>query len=488
MAGDKLLIIGIDGGTFDIILPLIKRGKLPIFKKLIDEGTSGALASTVPCYSPLAWTSFMTGKNPGKHGVFAFTAGRAKDPTQLVKTPHKSRDVFWNVASDNGKKICIVNVPFTYPPHKVNGLMISGFLSPGEKSKFTYPYSLCKFLLRKFKYRIDVDRDTMFKENKLIYFSNALRVTKRKVDALLYLLKKNDFDLVVFVFAASDRTQHMLWHTHDLNHPDYTNKYGDLIEQFYLQMDSHIGRIISAFRPKTTFVMSDHGGEPLYYVSFINEYLKEWGFLQTQQSKKTTRFPISRNKLYQIFVKLNIGKWTFKIPRKLRTMIPAETNFLNYDKLKTKVYALPYGLIFINQNNTEIKNMTQKQYVEFRNSLISKLKTITHNGKQIINKIYVREKIYFGPYLSVAPNLICVPQPTYDLNAGLGGQKIARASTKGVHQSERASKGIFIAHGENIRTGKLNPDITDLAPTILKCMNLPIPKAVDGKVLKTIFK
>jgi len=81
----KILIIGLDGATLNVIEPLVKAGRLPTFASFMQEGVWGKLRSTVLPLSPPAWTSFMTGKNPGKHGIFGFVTPLAGEyKTRLV--------------------------------------------------------------------------------------------------------------------------------------------------------------------------------------------------------------------------------------------------------------------------------------------------------------------------------------------------------------------------------------------------------------------
>src|SRR5215813_2846442 len=145
----KVVILGLDGATFDLILPWVQSGKLPHFAQLLHQGISGRLRSTVPPMSPPAWNSFMTGKNPGKHGIFDFTGRKPQSyETSFINAAWRRAPDFWQYLTEAGKRIAVLSVPFTYPPEKVNGIMISGFDAPGiaglvDRSA-TYPPELCE--------------------------------------------------------------------------------------------------------------------------------------------------------------------------------------------------------------------------------------------------------------------------------------------------------------------------------------------------------
>jgi len=145
----KVLVIGVDGATFDLILPWTEEGKLPTFKRLINKGIWGVLRSTFPPVSAPAWGSFMTGLNPGKHGIFGFAGYDAKDyPSstylsgKLANSSAFSGKTVFDIASSYGIKVGAIKVPITYPPWRVNGIMISGQPTPDERKIFSYPPNL----------------------------------------------------------------------------------------------------------------------------------------------------------------------------------------------------------------------------------------------------------------------------------------------------------------------------------------------------------
>ena len=139
----KVLVIGLDGATFDLLAPWIERGRLPTLARLIEEGVSGTLESTSPPISSAAWASFATGKNPGKHGIVDFVHPEENGyRVTIVNSKKRGSKALWNLISEAGGQVGVVGVPVTYPPEEVNGFMISGFLAPSSKSDYTYPPSL----------------------------------------------------------------------------------------------------------------------------------------------------------------------------------------------------------------------------------------------------------------------------------------------------------------------------------------------------------
>src|SRR5437899_5513091 len=139
----KVVIIGLDAATWTLIRPWMAEGSMPNWAKLIKAGVSGTLESILPPITPPAWTSFMTGKNPGKHGIFHFVetehGGYAMNYANA--TSRRSPTV-WKLLNNAGYSVGTMNIPFTYPPEPLDGFQIAGMGTPSENSPFVHPPSL----------------------------------------------------------------------------------------------------------------------------------------------------------------------------------------------------------------------------------------------------------------------------------------------------------------------------------------------------------
>ena len=142
---ERVIIIGLDGGTLNLMKPWMNEGKLPNFAKIKKKGICGKLRSTTPCYSAPAWVSISTGVQPGKHGIYDFFPTDSLKK-KIINSRYRKTPAIWNVLTEEGKKAIIVNVPGTYPPEKINGVMITGLLTPSEESEYTYPKEIKKDL------------------------------------------------------------------------------------------------------------------------------------------------------------------------------------------------------------------------------------------------------------------------------------------------------------------------------------------------------
>ena len=187
----KVMVIGLDGATFDLIKPWAEEGKLPTFKKLMDEGIHGNLKSTIPYATIPAWPSFATGCNPGKHSFYDFF--KEKDngyevtvemlPSRAVKQP-----TLWKILSHHNKKVAVINVPSTYPPTKVNGYMITGMLTP-PKAKYTYPPEFEAELEKKIG-KYNVFFSSLSAKNTDVLVSDLEETLEQRIRATQYLWKE----------------------------------------------------------------------------------------------------------------------------------------------------------------------------------------------------------------------------------------------------------------------------------------------------------
>ena len=150
----RIVLFGIDGVPFRLMEKYSDTGVMPNFKKLRERGIFTRMKSTIPEISSVSWSSIITGKNPGEHGVYGFTDLIPGTYSISFSNFHKIKTpTFWYVLPE--RKHILINIPQTYPAVELNGKMVSGFISP-DISRSVYPTSLSK-LLHTLSYEIDVD-------------------------------------------------------------------------------------------------------------------------------------------------------------------------------------------------------------------------------------------------------------------------------------------------------------------------------------------
>jgi len=520
----EIAVIGIDGGTWDLILPWAEQGLLPNFGRLVKEGSRGNLQSTIPPVTAPSWTSFMTGKNPGKHGLYDFFE-TDYDTYKINYTCASSckAKTLWKILSDRGKRVGVINVPMTYPPEEVSGYMISGMDTPDVDSPFIYPSSLKEEIWKNVgEIRLDIHHlgymNNDRKRSKVL--KELIDLEKSRLKLILYLLEKHPVDVFMVVFNATDQVQHHFWHYMDSTHHYFDEKaakaFGTAVFRIYQCIDDILGILLRTFPEETNIVlMSDHGFGPTSPRFFyVNRYLEKIGILSVKSTEKSISGTFSTLMgRVDSFLRSNL---TPDLKRKIAKLFPrARAKLESYlffsmlDWSKTKAYAIEISptspTIWVNLEGRNHEGIVkQKEYndvVEFIRQSLYALKDPL-DGSQIVSKVYRKEEIYHGKERDKAPDLIL---SWWDGKGFTVKQSYPRFSDKdnsiveyhsGVMRGGKdwsgthTLNGMFLFYGKHIERGKRieGANIFDLAPTILYLLKEAVPDDMDGVVLTEIFE
>jgi len=499
----EVVLIGLDGATFDLILPMVEGGKLPAIGKFLKEGVWGKLESTIPPTTPPAWSTMLTGTNPGRHGIFDFRLTAHEDPQRPLIHLGKMRGMkIWEALNRMEKTCGFLNVPVMYPPSPLNGWVISGMMAPSKESLFVYPESLQKELLEKIPdYVIDVDipkYDNTFWEDIEVFLNDLDFCTKKRAEALFYLWDTKPANFLMAVFIATDRIGHLLWKFCDTRSPLWKTKVGqkvrDRVEKIYAIIDEMLGEVAKRVSKNgsTLIIMSDHGfGETEAFFN-ANYLLEEMGLLRV---KKESAF---RKRMFYRAWKVGDSEFVKKIlpksfQRKLRDKIrKGRSSFINdvepfLDFEKTKVFyaSIPCHGYFIRRKGNGAIVRSDSEYEEIRKKIKRSLEEIRQpSGESLVTGIWDREEIYQGPMVGFAPDVVfsvknyaIVPRPLLGATELLRG---AENTPNGFHRMD----GIVIIWGEGVKSSKIEgAKMVDIAPTIMQLMNLPVPPSMEGKSL-----
>jgi predicted AlkP superfamily phosphohydrolase/phosphomutase len=504
----KTLIIGIDGGTWKVLKPLIKENKLPYLKKLMASSAWGTLETTIPPITAVAWSSFVTGKNPGQHGLFDFLK-RKTNSYQLIPIDASQRKekAIWDIMNQNKKKTMIIGVPVTYPPTKIDGVMLSGMLTP-KGGQVCSSKRILKAIQKNVGEYLPCPEKTYSPKETDQMLNNLIKEVQSKTQTSLYLMENYDWDCLMVVFNASDGVMHAWWQYWDKNHPRHQKRkakeFQEKITQVFQEIDQSINQLTTkAGKNPNLFIMSDHGLGPLENFFQTNNWLIQEGFLVLRKNwlSKFKYFlfksGFTYKNIFQIINQLGL-KQTKKLDKRRTVRKLADQLFLSFQDVdwnKTKAYSLGYiGQIYLNLQGREPQGIIKpgKEYQETRNEIIKRLRALKHpqTKKKFITQIYKKEKIYQGKNLNQAPDIIFYPDNLKSIAFGdfeFASNKIIDPAfgLSGHHRMD----GIWLASGQNIRKQtNLKAQITDLAPTILYLANLPFPKSMDGKIIRQAIK
>lgn len=504
----KILVIGLDGATLNLILPWVENGYLPTIAKLIQNGSYAKLNSIQPVISAGAWTTFMTGVNPGKHGVYDFIYRNPKS-YDLLPITHKNVSVptLWDILGEQGKRVGVINVPMTYPPKPVNGFMITGLGTPNYQ-EFTFPPELGKDILER-GYQIN---RTVYQHhnNEENFLEDTYNITRKLTEITLYLMSNNPWDFLMVVYRDTDEVAHGFWHYMDSTHPDHNpslaHKYKDVILNYYKTIDEEIGKLVEAVGDDTTIIiMSDHGFGPLYKDVYLNEWLALHGYLvrktDTSLRKILGRLGITRNNIATVLRKSGLGRLEQIIKNilgeKISVLPQTSTDDLiaGVDWTQTKAYSFGYqGQIYVNLEGREPQGIVSvgEEYDELIKTLSADLKRWIdpEDNLPVVDQIFTKHDLYSGEFVEKAPDLVLVMRDlAYITRKGfeLGSEQGKIFGKSQLHESGgHRLDGTLIACGPHIRKNATEqPDawIGDLMPTILYLMGCKIPKHMDGTVL-----
>lgn len=476
----KVLIIGIDGATFDLMKPWVETGQLPHIKRLMNEGVYGEMETVHPPLTGPAWVSLTTGVNPGKHGVFDFMSS-ATDKIEFISSAGVKVPRLWEILNKHGKEVGVMNVPVTYPATSVKGFMISGFLGPRKSS---YPAEL----INEVETAIGKDYQVKLKYGpyggkEKQFIKEAVNMFNIKVDTTLYLLKNKNCDFFMSVFGLPDHMSHYFW--------DYMKtggEYCNTILDAYTRMDRAIGDFLTYTDKDTNILLvSDHGFGSLLKMVNFNNYFAQKGFLKFKSSARIKALLFKKgftpSKAFKILSKLGIAAFTRRIPDEKRNrLLGAVLSYGDLDWQNTIAYSKGHvGQIYLNRKAVEIKGL---KYSEVRKDIVTALYELedpeTH--KRIVKRVLTREEAYNGEYAAMGPDLVVVMDDyiAYPLFAG-DNRIITEHILKGRSGTHRMN-GVFIGFGPYFKTKgeKKGINITDVVPTVLDIFGVSIPEYIDG--------
>jgi predicted AlkP superfamily phosphohydrolase/phosphomutase len=509
--GNKVLVIGLDGATWTVLKPWIEDGSLPNLASLVDNGSWGELRSTIPPLTAPAWSSFLTGKNPGKHGVFHFASLDDRpddlDQAEIVDGRSIQSSTLWDILGHHDRRVGVVNVPMSYPPRPVNGFMITGLLTPPSATVFTHPPELSEQIPE--DYEIDLDRfieqkpfaknEEGVKEKRVVKPSLSLmdefvHMEQERGRLALELMGSQPWDAFMVVFTATDRMGHYLWNYHraeDLDGSAESQALHEAIVNYYKEQDKLIGDLVDAAGPETTvLLMSDHGMGPIHNkITHWNNWLYKKGYLKLDKASSKSadgmllRLGLPRDKIGRLVRRLP-GFASRRAIGKMKTIKKARIDFAASSAYYVRIFD-PVGGIRVNHEGPGKEELIEKLMNEVRQVVDPA------TGYKIVRWAYRREECYWGPFAEQMPDIILVFHPDYGSSARVSNYSAIAMDRPSIEDpGGHHIEGIFVASGSQVvrRDQPLRDlNIVDVAPTILYLLGLPIPEDMDGRVATEIL-
>ena len=441
--GRRVVFIGLDGTPYTFMQRLIAEGRAPNAARLAQQGSLLRMDSMWPWVSSVAWSTMMTGVNPGKHNIFGFIDRDPATYKQFIPTSrHMKARTLWEVLSDAGKRVVVVNVPVTFPPREVNGLLVAGFLSP-SLDKAVYPAAYIP-TLKSLGYIVDAD-PWKARESKAGALEEVNAALDARIRTLFYLLEKEAWDYLHVHIMETDRLHHFLWQQMEEEDPVYAPAFYD----FYRRIDDMLGRLASELDDDTTLMwMADHGFCTINKEVYVNRWLMDQGWLR------------------------------------LRTIPPDRKKGLDEIDPASVAYSLDPGRVVIRLKGREKDGSVEPgpEYEALRDEIAAAALELVDpdNGRPIFQAAFKREDLYHGPYLDQAADLILAPHDGYDPKGSLFRETLTYKGEElvGMHTYDDA---MLYVGGQAIQPARFS--VLNVMPTILQLMQVPLPGNLDGESL-----
>lgn len=490
----RVIVVGWDGATWDLLMPLIEKGVCPVLGQLVGESAYGPLRSTIPPVTAPSWITIATGVNPGRHGCFDFNK---TDGALSRIRPLQSWDImaktFYEILEEKKRPFVLINLPGTYPP-LTKGTTLTSLLTRGNNAVFPENLKEESEVLQ--NYRIFPDSGLLRKGKLSDYLLDIMDVEIRRFEALKELWDR-DWDLFFAVFSGGD------WVSHEL--------YGQLLEGtapseaegVFRLMDEALNFILKRMSPDDSLLMvSDHGFQKARGVVHLNEILRDRGLLSPDFSHPS---PPPSHKMEEG----SFAAGDFKRPPEWLLKKGMENAFFRYAVKAFRKAGGSYPLFLRPDNSASRASLfTSESYGitiheksmfsdgrvepdearELREAILSELRNLIYDRKPVFSRVLTREEAYSGKHTTEAPHIL-IGDTDWALSSAVRTleKDPFAVCQRGIH----SMNGIFLGYGRAFRKAEIplnDMKVEDITPAILHLLEEPVPEGLDGSVPSRWFE
>jgi len=504
-SGMRTLVVGLDGVCLSVLEPMFDDGELPALKSLSERSATGPLESQLPPWTPSAWPSLYTGKNPGKHGVYDFLQFDGYD-WDVVNRSHVKAAAVWELLSMNGFESVVLNVPVTHPSPAFDGTLVPGYVSP--ESPECHPDSTLVELENELgEYRVYME-GSGGRTSKADRVNGYEKLIGMRGEAFRYLVEDREPDFGFVQFQQCDTVFH--------EYPEDE----ETVRRVFRAIDTELSKILETCEPDVTLVVSDHGIGPMEgYELRVNQLLRETGFVtatagdggmpswaslsrnQLRNGEKAdgeqTASPAERALEYAAAVGITsqrvgtvlerLGLDELVLEYVPQDIVRAGTERVDFADSVAYMRSRTEMGVRLNVVGREPDGVVNPdEYETIRSAVMAELDSVeTPDGEPFFEEVLPREAIFDGPYLEDAPDILTVPTDfTNYLSASLRSEQFAEPSEPWEHKRD----GIVMIAGDEIDpdTDLTGSHLFDITPTILATFGLGVGTEMDGKPLPVV--
>ncbi|QCS42011.1 alkaline phosphatase family protein [Natrinema versiforme] len=472
------VVLGLDGGCFELIQPWIDDGSLPTFATLTRDGVAEDMQSCLPPVTCPNWQCYATGTNPGKLGVFWWESIDRDDCKIENRSAAEDFDGthYWQLLDETA---AVINLPTSYPPSETDGIHIAG--GPGaDQTGYTYPESLESKLKVQYDYSVHPEKMALLSgddpDNACV--EEIYDLIDSRFDVLEDELESGEYEIIHMTVFYLNVLQHFYW---DM----------DVVKRAWEKIDERVGHILSSDELDNFFVMSDHGSNEIKTTFRINTWLEQNGYLYTESSISDYlhRIGITQEHVRPVLAMLGVEWWARRLlPKRIQMALPdsegsvdksGKEEVIDWDR--SKAVASGQGPVYVLSDDLDERERIMDE-------LISDLDGLTDRaGSPVFDRVLPGEDVYDGSHVEKGPDIILDQAPGVHIEGKIGSDSVFGSPSK--WHGENKDTGMFIGYGPDIdeETEIRDMHILDIAPTLLHLHRTDVPEYMDGQVRLELF-
>ncbi|MEE9270760.1 MAG: alkaline phosphatase family protein [Candidatus Krumholzibacteria bacterium] len=428
--GKRACVIGLDGVPHSLLTDLMQRGAMPHTRDIMSQGVLRSMTVTLPEISSVSWSTFMTGKNPGEHGIFGFTDFKAGSYNlRFPSFRDLQTETIWDRLGRSGLKSIVINQPSTYPAREIPGVLISGFVAI-DIDKALYPRKYLPSLARA-HYQVDIDAGEC-RDNPRKLFRDLAALLECRRAILDELWQKENWNLMEAIVTGTDRLHHFMWDAWE----DPTHEYHEDFLDYYRRVDEFVGHVYSKFvrdgGSDNFFLLSDHGFCGTRNEVYVNTLLEQHGFLKLKDGSDGS----------------------------LETVTDG-----------SKAFALDPARIYIHRKERFPKGSVEDADVAaIKKDITDMFQAVQHEGQGIVRRVFDGDEVYSGPHARRGPDLLLIPRNGLDLKGRVGSTEIVgERRLQGMHTWDDA---FFYSRRSDLLSASEEFTIVDVPHKIMRSLDV----------------